>query len=402
MSSTYLKAIKLEDFLTWKSLEMEFCNGMNVLIADNGVGKSVLFRIVDVIVNFDNKSRSEIEQYIRHGHSSSVAYFLFSNGRKYRFMFTNKDMIGEYIECGNSSILSEVRQQFIKDFSLVVEPSSGFISNMLDDSKKKFLVDTDVKSNAYFLDTLIKDEDIEKVIVNSEDRIKLVNMELAGVKTKISTIQEEIDSFGTIDLDSLEDRIEYNKDFIEYIESICGVYSYLEDIESSNSKLLEDISDLDTLESLIELNDLSNSINFSIEDSYKDIIDFELLLELNEVCTNFNKIENRICIDESLLELSNIVDNFNELENSNNCINYLNDINNIIESFDLIDESTYTLEINEVMNLSSIVSKFSEYEDINKVIKEKEDYLNKLNGQIIECPVRGDILYIDGECRGVM
>lgn len=83
MNDVYIRGLKLKNFQSHKDTYMEFADGLNVIVAPNNTGKSVLFKALQVTTLPGDISNEDRKQYIRYGETKATIMWCFSDDSIY-------------------------------------------------------------------------------------------------------------------------------------------------------------------------------------------------------------------------------------------------------------------------------------------------------------------------------
>lgn len=445
----WLKKMRVINFQSWKDQVVAFSDGLNVFIADNEVGKSVMLKIIDCIVNFERLPKEAKQNYIRRGCNSSEVTYLFSNNNLYKFTITQKTLTAvARIDNKVTQNTVAIRERFIKDFSLIIEPKSGFICNILGDDKAKFLVNTDSRSDGYFLSTLTNHDKIEDIIQITDDRVKKLRLQESKLNAELKVIDRTLENLEFYDLEDMRDNYDYIEtlvDSLDYADELnFYIYEFIKcGVEDLNADLILDITNavegLSTLnferlheveDSILDILDITQELSSFNLDKYEEEIDKDILnvlddlFELSELSKGSYSevVEKEILEDLEILNkdykyndiylkdkdyiaiaqltgISDMINNYNDVESD---INYswlkeLASISNLLGNYNNIHlDNTELIFIDRLRKFSELNL---EYHNIDDIMNRIQEIKEENETEEVDCPLYGRITIVNGECN---
>ena len=100
--NVYLRKLQLKNFQSWENEQITFSNGLNCIIARNGVGKSVIYKALQVTVLPNKYSKEDKRDFIRGSAQFAEIYYLFSDNSLYVVKFSETKNLGVSLICLNS------------------------------------------------------------------------------------------------------------------------------------------------------------------------------------------------------------------------------------------------------------------------------------------------------------
>ena len=358
-SKIILEGMRLVNFQSWKDEVANFTNGLNVIIAENETGKSVIFKALE-LTTVPNKIDSEKrEDYIRGDCAYACIYYMFNDNCVYKVMFDTKntkyfkveDIRNPKFEFVGATLPDDLRDR------LSVVFRGDTVGNIIDSQKDMFLVNSDSVVDCSVIDMLVSHEGLENLIdVVSNERLPYARDILRRIKSKKSGYEELIECHKYKDVMTEESNLNFCKKAITALE-------YLYDIK-------------DKLESVRPYGSLDKSCINLMQSSSVMLEFYNNLKNINE-CT--------ICGIEYLPALD-YVSTMSTLHKNMELL-YPSKFLETIEYITLIDSL-----MNSLSNASKIISIDSEISELKKI--------TNIEGgeQFNTCPLHGSIKFIDGEC----
>ena len=270
---------KLQSWGSDTGITMEFTEGLNILVADNSVGKSVFIKVLEHIVKEPKRTRAESRQIITFGKERGDIGLQFSDGTLY-YIQIYENMCVYYMERGDyvTRDAEIVRDNLFKDLSLIIEPNSGFIANIIKADQGKFLVSTASKSNEKLLNTITKNAELEKLIAECQERIVLLNGSIVRINSRLRGIDNKLEGAKFVDTEILEDSVEIETNLLYLVETTYYLGAILNPVKENIEESY--IQDLALFKELKKLNSITEEIK---EYDKPPIDDRDTMLVLREL-----------------------------------------------------------------------------------------------------------------------
>ena len=352
-----IKNLILNNFQQWKTGNIPFTKGLNVLVGDTECGKSTLFRSISSIL-----TGKMPEDYIRKNEKEVEVKIEFDNNKYFR-RFRNKkeniadanglifERVGKDIPFEYFKILGNTKIDFgNKELNLCLysqfEPHF-FIT--LSDYDKSKLIGTICGID--IIDKLV--DSINKDIRNNNTNIKFLNNQ---IEEKKKQKEDKENNFNLIDskyklLETKINNIQNNYNLLENLSNLSSKKVLLEkDINTYNLKLTE---------------------NKAILANFKGL-NIELLDRLFGLYSNLNKIAN---------DIINCKNSFKQIPQFSH-----NQTLQLLEKLNTIDKKLKTYEDERVINNNVFTSNSLKLEELKKQQMELLKDFDK-------CPLCGSILH---------
>lgn len=390
-----LSKVEIKNFQSNRDIVYEFSPGLNVIIAENGTGKSVLNKIIYCMVNYSKLTIEKREQYIRFGCSSAQVKF-HSEDYSYLVIFTPRSADYYKIIDGKSVFVGNELPSELRSLLGLLIGEEGFIGNLITSEQSKLLVDSDSRINTQVLGMITTDEQAELIIEGCTERLKvleanqrLVSKEISArtnmlrsytykdvshkkiVVSNVYKIIPLIDSIESVELilDRYSDVGNLNPNIKEVLDLISNLESLSEGLSKVSTTVVKQI-DKKTLDSIKELEDVITKLSY-IEDSLKKVTVVKdskvnrnvlgFMSKLDQIFYNISKVRPVVNLDKSTL------DSIGELES-------------MISSLEVLESS--------ITKVNGLISE-------NKKLK---DELDSYGGKEYDCPIYGSIKLVNEEC----
>lgn len=395
-----LHSIRIVNVQSIKDITYHFSNGLNVLVAENNTGKSVLIKLVALLPRIHKTTESERRQYISFGCSKSDIYFYCSTGFYWleiclnRVSFYGGDSPENVVYLGN-----ELPDGLREGLSLLV-CDDGLVANLITEDQSKFLVESDSRVNYSIFKLMTTDENSEKLIERCENKYKSLTGDAKVLEGTKGYLVSELSRNKKVDLSQQEYVLGMTKPLIDLGDELISIFDELDGIREISTIVSKQKTPNDQLKGLINL--ASNLIE--VKDSLSRV---EYVKNPN-VDTKFLKAVNDLipCVDvmKGLSDLKPIDSNLKGLcglaESLSRFVNPLKNVSQLPKS---IPNKNFIklLEVLEEMKdcVYETKSLMETVDSLEDEIEELESELDSFEGEVHDCPIHGTIKFVDGkEC----
>lgn len=371
-----IKTISLINCQSWDNSTIELATDrVNVLEAENNVGKSVLFKMLRITADPKAYSAAERRQLIRWETNGAIALFCFDDGTQgYTQVMPNG--VSYYY---NGHMYAAPPAEYLEKIGLLT--SNGMIANFITGAQSLLLVDPTLRANYDLMQLLVHDENLENVRDHTEANIKSYNIKSDMLNMVAGVIENQLRQFQYTDIEKKKKNYE--------IGSVC--YELIYDVIIPVQK------------QIAEMENVSAALNF--EDLQ---IAYGVLEELSAL--NFASLE-RQKFDPELLQMFHVLDavsdaRFGELavcEYDTRCevlYDVLTKVSGISFEQLYVEEQADLRQPLEVLQKLSSLDVYEVYvdPDLQKTIKELQAQLQDAEA-FYECPIYGQIMYDGDYCR---
>ena len=365
-----------------RDLTMHFATDkLNVIAADNSVGKSVLFKMLKVTAN--PKTLATIEerrQLIRYGEQYAGFICAFDDGSIGATLVYPNKVIYKYRGSSAAGFTSyaEPPSEFIRQLGLLVDEKTGYIANLIDTDQDLLFVNNNLGSNHSLIKMIAESPTLTEV------QDKLMNLDsqfsqmMVTVNQRVIDLQIQLDQYSYSDVDRLEDDLNGAEIMLDVLPGMDKCCKCIETIERA-----EDVKDLDSLiEACSVLGKVTvalDQIDYNYSEESQVICNFapgviQALSVLQDVYVDSNDYEVLI---EIIMQLLGKVKHVKTIPSE--LINFVTIADQVKEVFDVLSRTT------EVV-----------YET-NLQICSLEEQIQSL-GDVLECPVHGKVVYDGKKC----
>lgn len=390
-----LRQIRIKNFQSIEDLTYNFSEGLNVIVAPNNVGKSILNKIIEVLVNFDKLKSYDIKQYITFGKLKSD---LFISDEE------NTYWVEIYLTKINYHVLEDSRFRFIgnslpsgliKALGLLL-CDGGFVGNLIMSDHSKLLVDSNANINNQILSLIARDDNVEAILEESEQRMTEMNSNLRVLRPKRDSIRKELSLIHVEDTFAREEALKRVFATTQLVEDLIGLNELAEYLKA-------DSSNVSHLEGVLKLcQDLENlSYKFINIREIKEIRDMEKDLkvasELEEVLVKLDDISYKMGMVKEIKPVrfnSNILGLLSKLEQISINLSRVSKVK--LPSLDKI-KSCEELE-NLVSVLDDYSIKIDKQNKLKQEMKTLKEEIDSYGGEVYDCPIYGSIKLVNEEC----
>lgn len=403
---------------SWKNSTFDLATDrINVIIADNGTGKSVFFKMLKITTNPNYFSRAERKDLIRRHEECATILFKFDDGSIAATKVFQTYVLYMY-KASNQEELKTAYEQFpevLEKLGLIVDPDeTSFVANIIDADQDLLLVNSKLKYNYNLVHLLVESPELELVNERAHSALVDVLNPLSSLSSRCETLERAIQDSTYYDVAERElelDRVEKMKDFLF---DLIPVAESLHSIQEASRNYI----DVDGIKKLLDLLDLLENIDLSqvaVTDKPADIAEhLKLLKSLSAINLNDLKTVDqpfnasnyfeliRLLSDLKLQELQTIEApvNCNEIFSLLSILTYLN-LASLHLTEQVPDLTNYFKLINDISYLQQILALTDSLMlTVNSVKKEMQELEIEMqhSGKITECAIYGKVIYNGKKC----
>lgn len=403
---------------SWKNSTFDLATDrINVIIADNGTGKSVFFKMLKITTNPNYFSRAERKDLIRRHEECATILFKFDDGSIAATKVFQTYVLYMY-KASDQEELKTAYEQFpevLEKLGLIVDPDeTSFVANIIDADQDLLLVNSKLKYNYNLVHLLVESPELE--LVNERAHTALMNVlnPLSSLSSRCETLERAIQDSTYYDVAERElelDRVEKMKDFLF---DLIPVAESLHSIQEASRNYI----DVNGIKKLLDLLDLLESIDLSqvvVTDKPADIAEhLKLLKSLSAINLNDLKTVDRPFDVSNYFELIRLLSDLKlqelqTIEAPVNCneifslLSILTDLN--LASLHLTEQvpdlTDHFKLINDIFYLQQILALTDSLMlTVNSARKEMQELEIEMqhSGKITECAIYGKVIYNGKKC----
>lgn len=199
---------------------------LNVIIARNGTGKSILLKMLKITASPSFYSAKKRKKLIRLGADSAMIMFAFSDGAiGYTRVFPTRVLYG-FKAPGEQGVRLSVEppEELVKEVDLLVNQAGKFVANIIDTDQNLLLVDSDSKSNSELLRLLVTNEDLSNLRERTEEAIAECKNALQQQEVKLDRVTAQLNTVQYVDVEAKEKRLKTLRVVRDVMYTLIGVH----------------------------------------------------------------------------------------------------------------------------------------------------------------------------------
>lgn len=381
----YLKQARLVNFQSWKDSTIDLTSGLNLLIAENGVGKSSFLRAMRIVLSPEKYTKDARRKYIRWGTEFATVAYIFSDDTIFLIqIYVNGNAYYKLFLDGTKKFLgNEPPIELIDKLGIVKYES--IVGNVIDLSKEKFLVNSSEADDDTIFKMVLSNDDLDKLRqVISEEKIPDVTYRLGIEKERLKYTEDLISKIQYIDISNLERNVKTSDIIVNNIEGLVNLYDILEETPNVQTIPYESKQTIENIEPYINL---KNTLDMLDNVKFVDTYDYDIIKGIQPLVT-FNIEINNLKYQKDLSNLDNTLDSMSSLITLVN-VEPIKPINITLGSLNtLLILNRLAINCNSVIDLMRIQS----------MIESEKKELDSLGGEEFDCPIHGTIKLVNEEC----
>lgn len=364
-----LVAMRLKNCQSWEDSTIEFSTKKpNILIADNNTGKSVIMKMLKITANPKVYSASERKELIRYGEDSAMLVCAFDDGAVSMTIVYPERVIYRFRQNEEQSFAtySEPPQIMLDHLGLITNKNIDFIANIIDMDQDLFLVNTKSSGNVAMLKLLAEEPILGEVLQKIEELSPRIKDEIRLTTLHSSDLESSLSRCKYIDIDLLEATIVKAEITLTLYDRLIELYSQ---------------------------SDVLSTIVFDNTDYDNQLLKLDCLLECKHILDAVDSLMYDSADYTGYFELARIMACSCEISDKFACLNY--------------DSTDYSTISNYVSLQGSILQCYKELQDYEMYMQQLEEQETEIkeirkeisqSGKVIQCPIKGDVLFIDEKC----
>ncbi|MGE5473188.1 MAG: AAA family ATPase [Ignavibacteriales bacterium] len=394
----YITKVKIENFQSHEISELEFVNGLNVIVGPSDQGKSAVIRAIKWVL-FNEPRGSE---FIRNGTNMARVELGFNNGysiirerssSKNRYSIINPDGEVKVYEGFGNDIPDEVKAVH-GITKVLIDSDSSVCLNIGEQLESAFLISETGSTKAKAIGRLTGVHVLDNAIRECINDIKKESQLVSKYKSETNELVEKLDSYK--DLENLEKKINKCEAMLEKIKKLNDRHSKLDKYKLEFDRINKEINELIKInKAVINVGDaenmvglLSNRVKYlsNLQDTYSKLANINTEIQLNEgaleetrnieeAAARIEKAEKKKVLNEKLLNLNKKYSDINEeIELSKAMhlkVRYINKAEDMINRIILLESRK-----EDIRKISS------SYNSIRSSIAEGEKYISKMKNEL--------------------
>ena len=390
---------------------------LNVIIADNGTGKSVLFKMLKIATNPNYYSRAERKDLIRRHTECALLYLLMDDGSLSCTAVYPTYTLYSYQRAGETTVQQsyEPDPEMLQKAGLLIDDSGEpFVANIVDSDQDLLLVNSKQKYNSNLIKMLVEHPVLEGMREKTHENIVRIGNPLSSLTTRCSALEKAINESSYFDVAMRELELQTVSSGKELMYDAINIYEYLSSLEN----ILIDTTDYEFIDKAITLIELMESLDLNQLVPSKKPINIAKEIDLLETTESIDL--QALSIDSEPIDVSKELALLEQLETLKlsplqvgKKPRELDKALDLLEKIEKLDISKLYLEPEppdleeafmilksafEISNaLTLCQSLLLTVQDIEKNLHEVEAELLR-SGRMVECAIHGKVIYNGKEC----
>lgn len=383
-----LEAVRFINCQSFEDVTLKFATDkVNILIADNSTGKSILFKMLKVTANPDYFTVKQRNLLIRRGADSASMICAFSDGSiGITSIFPNKVLYRyKTADASDYEIYDYPPEELLRQLGLIVDQRTKFIANIVDTDQDMLLVNSDQKGNHELLSLLATNSNIIELqdklsrnIMGFKSYVKELSLKERNLKQTLDTMQYQ-------DLDTLSSQYNGSQFLYNALLKIADIQDNLDLVEKSCADIHSYSEMIKNIDCIILLRGILQEIETI---NYEEIIDISVSSVIDKVINIFTTL--------------NSIEIFQPIDFNTDIINVITNLQKNLENITIISECVNPEDVEILMNLlksrDELDKLANSINDLREITEECNILKNNiaLNGKSVQCPIHGEVIY-DGE-----
>ena len=388
-----LESVRLVNCQSIKDITFKFSTErLNVIAANNSVGKSVLFKMLKITA--DPRQLSTIEersQLIRHGEAKALMMAAFSDGAIGMTIVLPNQVMYRYAkipELGFESF-TEPPEEYLKQLGLHVDKRTKYVATIIDTEQDMLFINSDQRGNDALLQLIAENP------ILAHEKERLTSLESVSSKLMLNTnaalldCQQNLRNFKYVDETRLEEEIECGNAISTILKDLIQLNRYVDAIETYVRDFLnydQYITIIDVLLQLQSIQMKTGDIQADCDNALQIITGLQQLVNIQLVLDSIQVCSDSVDVD-ALISLINTLGNIDYCQKKI-CSTSVID-SSVPESLKILSNLSYNVRnlTNATANLCNIDAR------IEQVIEEIQEC-----GEELSCPVHGKVVYDGKQC----
>lgn len=381
-----IKQIRLKNCQSFEDVTYTFAEDrLNVIVAENDTGKSILYKVLKLAGKPDYYSNAERRDLIRRGAEFAQVTMLFTDGSFGAMqIFKDKTVYSwvEDLEHGVSWWL-EPPVELLDRLGLLVSPTESFIANIIDTDQGLLLVDPRLASNYELVKLIATCEDLDLIRERVEPLIQEFRSILLREKDNLGFFNRQLEDTAYVDVEKLERKRTAVETAEGTAEVVCSLYECIEKLPEFGGDI--NFDDALTMVEVLEKLESLGKVKFPTVGKEIDTRPLEVLELLESAKEMVGQI--RFCREGVPVALAN-------------SLITLMQVKECIEQLSIPEEVKGAELVEPLSRLEQVVGLLKEMPDCHawdKTIEELEK-LFSIGGETVDCPIYGKVVFDGKEC----
>ena len=219
-----IKELSLVNCQSWENEVLKLAaDRVNILCADNNVGKSVFGKMLRNAVFPDRLRTKEVRmQYIRHGAPYAQLGMLGDDGAVVLFRIYQDRVIYAYREVGKDKFIMSptIPDTMVRMLGLRYNDKSHLITNVIDAGQQLFLVNSDQQANNSIILEYMTDDEIEGFLAYMEELYRQTVTSSDSVYSRFRYVTGQLDELKHVNTDFMEQSINRAQTLMQLLDRL--------------------------------------------------------------------------------------------------------------------------------------------------------------------------------------
>ena len=219
-----IKELSLVNCQSWENEVLKLAaDRVNILCADNNVGKSVFGKMLRNAVFPDRLRTKEVRmQYIRHGAPYAQLGMLGDDGAVVLFRIYPDRVIYAYREVGKDKFIMSptIPDTMVRMLGLRYNDKSHLITNVIDAGQQLFLVNSDQQANNSSILEYMTDDEIEGFLAYMEELYRQTVTSSDSVYSRFRYVTGQLDELKHVNTDFMEQSINRTQTLMQLLDRL--------------------------------------------------------------------------------------------------------------------------------------------------------------------------------------
>ena len=219
-----IKELSLVNCQSWENEVLKLAaDRVNILCADNNVGKSVFGKMLRNAVFPDRLRTKEVRmQYIRHGAPYAQLGMLGDDGAVVLFRIYPDRVIYAYREVGKDKFIMspKIPDTMVRMLGLRYNDKSHLITNVIDAGQQLFLVNSDQQANNSIILEYMTDDEIEGFLAYMEELYRQTVTSSDSVYSRFRYVTGQLDELKHVNTDFMEQSINRAQTLMQLLDRL--------------------------------------------------------------------------------------------------------------------------------------------------------------------------------------
>ena len=219
-----IKELSLVNCQSWENEVLKLAaDRVNILCADNNVGKSVFGKMLRNAVVPDRLRTKEVRmQYIRHGAPYAQLGMLGDDGAVVLFRIYPDRVIYAYREVGKDKFIMSptIPDTMVRMLGLRYNDKSHLITNVIDAGQQLFLVNSDQQANNSIILEYMTDDEIEGFLAYMEELYRQSVTSSDSVYSRFRYVTGQLDELKHVNTDFMAQSINRTQTLMQLLDRL--------------------------------------------------------------------------------------------------------------------------------------------------------------------------------------